>query len=55
MYLEHSCANEIERENLANHFHLTLTLFPKKIQSNFTLRLVCKKIEITIGPVNYAS
>ena len=36
-------------------FHLTLTLFFENIQSNFTLRLVFKKIEITIAPVNYTS
>ena len=36
-------------------FNLTLTLFIKNIQSRFTLRLVCKKIEITIAPVNYNS
>ena len=34
---------------------LTYTLFLKNIQSNFTLRLVCKKIEMTIGPVYYTS
>ena len=34
-------------------FHLTLTLFLKNIQSNLTLRLVFKKIEMTIAPLNY--
>ena len=36
-------------------FHLTLTLFPKNIQSNFTLRLVCKKSKITIATMNCTS
>ena len=35
--------------------HLTLTLFPKNIQSDFTLRLVCKKSKITIATMNYTS
>ena len=34
---------------------LTVILFRKNIQSNFTLTLVCKKNEITIAPVNYTN
>ena len=53
MCLKHSCADEIERENLA--FHACLTLFLKNIQSNFPLRLVFRKIEMAIAPLNCPS
>ena len=44
---------KIERENLSFHILLPITLFPKIIQSDFILILPFKKIEMTIGCVNY--
>ena len=40
-------------EKLSSHVFLTLTLFPKNIQCNFTLILPIKNIEITKAPANY--
>ena len=34
---------------------LTVILFPKNIQGNFTLRLPFKKNEMTVAPLNYTS
>ena len=34
---------------------LTVTLLPENIQSNFTLRLLFKKVQIEIAPWNYTS
>ena len=50
---KHSFAHEIVRANLSFHVLLTVTTFPKSIQSNFTLILPLKKMEISIAAVNY--
>ena len=53
--LKHCFAHKIARENLSFHVFLTVVLFPKNIQSNFTLSMPLKKIEMTIPTVNYIS
>ena len=49
----HSFAHEIVREDLYFYVLLTVTTFPKSIQSNFTLILSLKKMEMSKAAVNY--
>ena len=51
--LKYTFAHKIGRKIFSFYVLLTLIIFPKNIQSNFTLKMLLKTPEMTTAAVNY--